>query len=631
MNEAISNLFGNWLTLGLIVIVCLLSLIFVWQVAIRGFVLLRKLGKARSEIKALDPGRPVENKAALARLFKQTAWEPLWKEFEDTLHEQHDTSGPETRVAGVRATVPADAFFHVDALVDGPLHVEFYRHLPGILTGIGIIGTFMGLISGLLSFDASATDPAALKQSLGGLFRHVREAFLFSAMAIGLAMLFTIFEKVIYAICVHHANGLAMAIDALFKSGVGEEYLSKLVDSSEESSTQTRQLKESLVEDLKAMLTNLTERQVAATQQLSLDIGRSLETSLESPLNKIAEVVRAASGEQSSSAASMLENLMASFMAQMRETLGGQLGDLGGLMQQTASSMGQVELAMRGLVADMQQASESSSVGVRSAMQELLASLSEHQRQQDETASQGQSRLLGEMNSAIAGIAAAQQDASARALDAARNASDSIGGAAASAIKASDQSVQAATALLASLEGVSMQAIQGLEQGAARINAVLGSLGGVTDRLSTAGAALVGLQDKAVQAAGSLERASTNLGVGSQEVSKSMEAIGQLATRLDGVGGLMVSEAQTRESTLKELQQIIQRSQEASQQFGKLSQDVQAHLEDGVSRFGKATHDVLDKSLSRFDKELSDAADLLAGSMQQLAAIVNDFKPNRGS
>ena len=32
--------------------------------------------------------------------------------------------------------------FNTQVLVDTPLNTEFFRHLPGLLTGIGIIGTF---------------------------------------------------------------------------------------------------------------------------------------------------------------------------------------------------------------------------------------------------------------------------------------------------------------------------------------------------------------------------------------------------------------------------------------------------------------------------------------------------------
>lgn len=46
----------------------------------------------------------------------------------------------------LRATVPAETFFTEQALVDTPLRTEFFKHVPGILTGIGIIGTFYGLL-----------------------------------------------------------------------------------------------------------------------------------------------------------------------------------------------------------------------------------------------------------------------------------------------------------------------------------------------------------------------------------------------------------------------------------------------------------------------------------------------------
>jgi hypothetical protein len=78
----------------------------------------------------------------------------------------------------------------------------------------------------------------------------VHEAFLFSACAIGLAMLVTLGEKWIYASCAKWVGELTTALDSLFRAGVGEEYLSSLLQASQENATQTRQLKESMVDDL---------------------------------------------------------------------------------------------------------------------------------------------------------------------------------------------------------------------------------------------------------------------------------------------------------------------------------------------------------------------------------------------
>src|SRR2546425_5483303 len=83
----------------------------------------------------------------------------LWKQYEETLHEQTEDRGGTVRVIAVRSTIPAETFFNSQYVVDSRLHTEFFRHLPGIFTGVGIIGTFSGLIMGLREFQ-SGLEPA---------------------------------------------------------------------------------------------------------------------------------------------------------------------------------------------------------------------------------------------------------------------------------------------------------------------------------------------------------------------------------------------------------------------------------------------------------------------------------------
>ena len=55
--------------------------------------------------------------------------------------------------------MPAEMYFNGQSVVDGRLRAEFFKHLPGLLTGIGIIGTFTGLIGGGLRAFMSARMP----------------------------------------------------------------------------------------------------------------------------------------------------------------------------------------------------------------------------------------------------------------------------------------------------------------------------------------------------------------------------------------------------------------------------------------------------------------------------------------
>jgi hypothetical protein len=146
----------------------------------------------------------------------------------------------------LRATAPAGALFTREALVDGRLFHEFVRHLPGILTGLGIIGTFAGLLTGLQGFDPSE-DPAAARAGLRALLGGVEHAFYASAFAIGCAILLTLVEKLVIARCYQGADALAQAIDSLYAGGAGEDYLARLVHATEANARAIAGLKEALL------------------------------------------------------------------------------------------------------------------------------------------------------------------------------------------------------------------------------------------------------------------------------------------------------------------------------------------------------------------------------------------------
>ena len=114
----------------------------------------------------------------------------IWNEYSDTLHPMRLALNGQTPLVEYRSSMPAEMMFTKESLVDGPLFDDFWRHLPGILTGLGIIGTFAGLLHGLDSFKvAIATNTADAVAGLGPLLGAVMHAFSVSAAAIFCAML----------------------------------------------------------------------------------------------------------------------------------------------------------------------------------------------------------------------------------------------------------------------------------------------------------------------------------------------------------------------------------------------------------------------------------------------------------
>src|SRR5690606_17503369 len=221
------------------------------------------------------------------------------------------------------------------------------------LTGLGIVGTFGGVIEGLRHFAVSS-DAEIVRKSLESLMHAVGHAFLISGFAIALAMVFTLLEKLLLASLYRKAEDICHAIDERFQAGAGEEYLSRLVDASEASASQAKILKDALVSDLKQVLQEITQSQLEASrtlhdqqlaaakegnQSLGEVISTSIEKSLKAPLDEIAASVKSASGDQSQAAIGMLNDVMVHFSQRLNDLFGGQISGINELNKQTAQSM----------------------------------------------------------------------------------------------------------------------------------------------------------------------------------------------------------------------------------------------------------------------------------------------------
>lgn len=324
---------------------------------------------------------------------KVLRWKPashLWDEYSDTLHELKRASNGELSVTEIRATVPAETYFTRDVLVDSRLLDDFSRHVPGVLTGLGIIGTFAGLLDGLASFNPSS--PEAAVAGLKPLMNGVEHAFIASATAIGCAMLVLFAGRLLLAWLYRLVEKLVHGIDALYATGAGEEYLSRLVHASEKNEAHAAQLKEALVEDLSKLMTNLTERQIqaqsSASQLLGEHIGNTISNSLAEPLQKMTESMTVTSRGNSEAVSGMLETMLAGFMAKLEDTFGGQMRGINEQMSQSMAAMASVQASLKELVEDIgrtnKTASEEMSNKLADAMKDATANqnlLTEQMRQ----------------------------------------------------------------------------------------------------------------------------------------------------------------------------------------------------------------------------------------------------------
>jgi hypothetical protein len=338
----------------IIFFVGLLSYFYVTKYQKPGTKLEEKLKEINAQLLALSKSADADvDLNALKGIFNEKPFINLWQEYSQSLHVVVSEDGEHS---AVRSTVPAEVFFSKESIVDSQINAEFFRHLPGILTGVGIIGTFTGLVWGLGSFSASKAS-----ETLDLLLGEVKSAFLGSWFAILAAILITFFEKRVLNNCYKQVDELTEQLDGLFSAGVGEDYLARLVRATESSATHAASLKDALMRDLEVLMSK------QATQ-----IGVSIGESLRAPLETIGGAVKDFSTGQGQAVSGMLENLLAGFMDKLDQTFGSQIKGINEAIQKSSDSMTLVQMAMTKLIDDISNAGKSAASEMSMKMEESM-------------------------------------------------------------------------------------------------------------------------------------------------------------------------------------------------------------------------------------------------------------------
>ena len=613
---------------------------------------------ALKEISSRDGGTVVELDEVGSKAMQSRSLSHLWNGYSKTLHPQReeDQHG-QIRVARWRATTMAESFFSEQAIVDSRLKTEFFRHLPGVLTGLGIIGTFAGLIKGLVNFNV-AVDPAKAQEQLQSLVNSVGYAFYVSASAIGLAMLFTWIEKSVVTARYRQVEELRELIDSLFKSGAGEEYLERLAVASETSATQAMHIKEALVADLKEILTTLTAQQIEAqaahTGQMAVDVGKAISESLSGPMEAIAKAVEGVSGNQGDAVNKMLTDVLASFSSQMQDMFGGQMKGMTDLMLKASEAMQATAVQFGQLAANMDAAGTNTVDAMGDKLAKALDAMDARQ-----------AAMNAQMGSFVEQIRSLVSQSQSETNEKLREALTAVGGQVAGVVeqlrKQAEESAESQGSRVQRFEESTSQAIGSLS---GQVEQLLAQSMETNKSLQSSVASLAGATDKAISGmnagAETLYVAASDFAKAGQGVSETMKASAaatetikvastQLAMATENAKGVFSDYAKTRDTfamMVSELKgtfeaakrdasltsELIRQIEAATKQLAVAQKQSEEYLK-GVTEvlvkahesFGQSVERTLSEGNRKFQGELSGAVQLLSGAIKNLGDVVDDI------
>ena len=152
---------------------------------------------------------------------KEPMFRQPWAQFRKTLVLEHVPWFVEPRIFSTRR---AEDIFTQDTLLSHRVNLAFYSQLPSLVTGIGLLLTFLSLFIGLSKLHADGHEIVGIQ----GLINGLAGKFLSSIVGLIAANLFTLIEKpMVFRLMNEHHRFLGL-IDKLFPRKTMEQMLEQL-------------------------------------------------------------------------------------------------------------------------------------------------------------------------------------------------------------------------------------------------------------------------------------------------------------------------------------------------------------------------------------------------------------------
>ncbi len=550
----------------------------------------RRLHQAKQELDGLTGEEAFAKSFETYNSYAEEAFGLPWKEFVETLVLPGPDSDEPIRNPGEVSRYLNDA-----TIIFPKIPFGFYHSVPNLLTGLGILGTFLGLAGGVGSASSglSSGTPSQITASLEQLLAGASLAFMTSIAGIACSILFVPVERVT-------SRRLQITLD----SWVGA--IESRVERVTRAGVALQQLKEARRASTQLERFN-TELIFSIEQALEEKIAGRLSPQLE----RLAETVEGLRQDRSTDAGQMIEQVLGRFADAMQERTGSQFDemativtDLNRTLKNSADSMAQTQQ-------DIRAALDSVMNTVRDSMDAGAAAMTETLQ-----------RSLGDVTRVLAdasGSLAEQLTASSTA--AATELRDTLGSV---TQELADTGVAAVSKISGSLSGLETAA-ENLDRSTRQSQRMLADMTNFVDQINTLRGTIEAAQRQITEAAEPVSRAAGDIRRASDKTADVLVRTSDMVERVD-----------TLVNTLEQHQQSVA---EAWSRYQNRFEDIDLSLsrvfqqmDDGLSGYCdqvKQFANELDKTTSETVQHLASATAELSNSIEDLTGHVWKTEPRR--
>jgi len=244
-----------------------------------------------------------------------------WSEFTETLILPIDNDNP------IRNTHPAEDYFNDESILHPHVNVRFYNNLSNILSGLGILGTFIGLVAGIyIALGPGQSGGGINEHAIINLMSGASLAFTTSIAGISCSLLFSWFEKHKINNILSLIRDLNNSIDSKLERITPESLAIKTL---EEMKIQSQELKmfntelaftiaEALDEKMTGNIIPALEKMTVAIEGLRQDRADTNLQMIENVVKEFTDTLQGAAGKEMKIMASSIQDMTALLVDQTK-------------------------------------------------------------------------------------------------------------------------------------------------------------------------------------------------------------------------------------------------------------------------------------------------------------------------
>ena len=560
-NDQISDIFVYFILLSFIILLGY----FLWETFFR----CRLIDSLTKELQKFSrPAQPQIKQELKEKFAHNNELAEAWREFEDSLITRKRNENQEV----VYKTDEASLFFSEDRLLEHHLNLRFWNSVPALLVGFGILGTFVGLVWGLIPFsgiDFTQTDQiqSAIKELLSG----VSTAFVTSVWGMLTSLVFNWLEKRRISRVNRAITNLQRALDQLF--------------------TLTTQEEIAIQQEVEL------EQQTAALKSFSTDLADKIKIAMEPSLDNLKTAVEGLRQQKEESSTDAIGKLIKEFQDSLSTSTVIQ-------MEELAKTVGDASQSLKNLPEQM----EKMITGVQDQIvqtRHLLGATSEEQTDQ-------MKKMFSEMR---ATLQKANQDAIAAQSETADMVNE----------KMRKQVEQTASRLGESIYDAEKSINTLLQQQGEQTKAFYEQIINSQQTLTKGHELLKGMDASATSVHQMIEKTkefSEQLMTGANRLEGAGQELKQASSDFNKENKEYLT---ANRETTRQIQDTVNQSAQVlddfTQRFKTIDEGLNsifAEIEQGLTTYATTSRESINKYLSEFSEQLSSAANALAGSVEAL-------------